>query len=92
MKRCPECRQDYSDDSLLYCLSDGAPLLAGLGSGIGQQEEPATAILHSGDAPTGAVAPTALVPRYWLWSTIALTVLLVVLNWTDQLGETQEAR
>ena len=28
MKRCPECRRDYYDDSLLYCLDDGSALLA----------------------------------------------------------------
>ena len=29
MKRCPECRRDYHDDSLLYCLDDGTALLEG---------------------------------------------------------------
>src|SRR5678816_358572 len=29
MKRCPECRRDYFDDSLIYCLDDGAALLEG---------------------------------------------------------------
>jgi TolB-like protein/Tfp pilus assembly protein PilF len=29
MKRCPECRRDYFDDSLLYCLDDGVALLEG---------------------------------------------------------------
>lgn len=52
MKRCPECRRDYFDDTLLYCLDDGTPLL----DGPGTSKEPATAILHttdvSGDAPT----------------------------------------
>jgi Tol biopolymer transport system component len=42
MKRCPECRKDYLDDSLLYCLDDGAPLVQGTIS-----DEPATAILTS---------------------------------------------
>ncbi len=27
MKRCPECRRDYYDDTLLYCLDDGNALL-----------------------------------------------------------------
>ena len=45
MKRCPECRRDYYDDSLSYCLEDGAVLLSGL------PDEPATAIL-SGDLQT----------------------------------------
>lgn len=47
MKRCPECRKDYFDDSLLYCLDDGTPLVQGSVS-----DEPATAIL-SGDAISG---------------------------------------
>ncbi|MEP6787094.1 MAG: tetratricopeptide repeat protein [Acidobacteriota bacterium] len=29
MKRCPECRRDYYDDTLLYCLDDGNALLDG---------------------------------------------------------------
>ena len=46
MKRCPDCRRDYYDDSLLYCLDDGAALLEGPASG---SSEPATAILSSPD-------------------------------------------
>ena len=40
MKRCPECRRDYFDETLLYCLDDGAHLVEGPAS-----DEPATAIL-----------------------------------------------
>lgn len=29
MKRCPHCRRDYYDDSLMYCLDDGNVLLEG---------------------------------------------------------------
>ncbi len=29
MKRCPECRRDYYDDTLLYCLDDGSALAEG---------------------------------------------------------------
>ena len=47
MKRCPECRKDYFDDSLLYCLDDGAALIQG-----SVTDEPATAIL-SGDRASG---------------------------------------
>ncbi len=54
MKRCPECRRDYYDDSLSFCLDDGTALLEGPSS----VNEPATAILHAtsapGDAPTQA--------------------------------------
>src|SRR5688572_6715246 len=42
MKRCPECRRDYFDDSLLYCLEDGASLIQGP---IPSPDDPATAIL-----------------------------------------------
>jgi TolB-like protein/Tfp pilus assembly protein PilF len=52
MKRCPQCRRDYFDDSLLYCLDDGTALLDGPASA----NEPATAILH--DAPTTGEAKT----------------------------------
>src|SRR5687767_13853435 len=45
MKRCPECRRDYYDDSLLYCLDDGTALLEGPASG----NEPATALLPGTD-------------------------------------------
>ena len=48
MKRCPECRRDYYDDTLLYCLDDGNALLEGPAS----VDEPATAILSE----PGAVA------------------------------------
>ena len=74
MKRCPECRRDYYDDTLLYCLEDGNALCARLGS---IAREPATAILSvpeaildgdsAGDAPTRAqihtTEQTAVFPR-----------------------------
>ena len=63
MKRCPECRRDYYDDTLLYCLDDGNALLEGPAkseppASAGGQfgDEPQTAILHSTDAP--GEAPT----------------------------------
>ncbi len=49
MKRCPECRRNYYDDSLLYCLDDGTALLEGPSSG----DEPATAILRDVDLTSG---------------------------------------
>src|SRR5687768_16047197 len=65
MKRCPECRRDYYDDSLLYCLDDGNPLLQGQASGSdtpssgsGAFDEPQTAIFH-GTAPTEEAATRA---------------------------------
>lgn len=32
MKRCPECRRDYTDDTLIFCLDDGTELLTGPGT------------------------------------------------------------
>jgi len=50
MKRCPECRRDYRDDSLMYCLEDGVALIQG---SVPSPDEPATAILHEiGEAAT----------------------------------------
>ena len=50
MKRCPECRRDYYDDTLLYCLDDGNALLEGPATA----DEPATAILSGlGVPPSG---------------------------------------
>lgn len=49
MKRCPECRRDYYEDTLLYCLDDGNALLEG--PATVSSDEPATAILHSTAAP-----------------------------------------
>jgi Tol biopolymer transport system component len=47
MKRCPECRRDYYDETLLYCLDDGTALLEGPALG----DRPATAILHDTASP-----------------------------------------
>ncbi|MEQ1763461.1 MAG: tetratricopeptide repeat protein [Pyrinomonadaceae bacterium] len=76
MKRCPECRRDYYDDTLLYCLDDGNVLLEGparrADTPVRQSsDEPQTAILHStpapGEAPTRAqihtTEQTAVLPR-----------------------------
>jgi len=55
MKRCPECRRDYYDDSLLYCLDDGNALLEGPASAGGNStDEPRTAILHDTASPSEA--------------------------------------
>jgi hypothetical protein len=49
MKRCPECRRNYYDETLLYCLDDGTALLDGPGS-----LEPPTSVLpiEKSEAPT----------------------------------------
>ena len=45
MKRCPECRRDYFDDSLSYCLDDGSVLLEGPSSSPSFAVEPVTAVM-----------------------------------------------
>ena len=62
MKRCPECRRDYYDDSLSYCLDDGTALLEGPSS----VDDPATAIL-----PGSAVNYSDPVTRPLLHTTAA---------------------
>ncbi|MDI1242891.1 MAG: hypothetical protein PSX80_13325 [bacterium] len=53
MKRCPDCRRDYFDDSLLYCLDDGTMLLEGPSS-----FEPRTEII-SGESKRGETIHTS---------------------------------
>jgi TolB-like protein/Flp pilus assembly protein TadD len=58
MKRCPECRRDYTDDTLSFCLEDGTPLVYGVSA-----DEPATAIFSgSGHLSSGTFAdsPTSV--------------------------------
>lgn len=55
MKRCPECRRDYFDDSLSFCLDDGSVLLDGPASFPSMNYEAETAILSvvpPGELPT----------------------------------------
>ncbi|HMJ08305.1 MAG TPA: tetratricopeptide repeat protein [Pyrinomonadaceae bacterium] len=66
MKRCPECRRDYYDDTLLYCLDDGNALLEGPASDSGSTNERSTAIMSggSGDQLTRVLRPPAVADRY----------------------------
>ena len=48
MKRCPECRRDYYDDTLVFCLEDGTALVQG---SVPSPDEPQTAILHETASP-----------------------------------------
>ncbi len=56
MKRCPECRRNYTDETLNYCLDDGAALLEGPASG---SSDPATIKLRSPESLKGKVATEA---------------------------------
>ena len=57
MKRCPQCSREY-DNSMMYCLDDGAELLYGPASVGG--DEPATAILGSGSRVSNEQATKTL--------------------------------
>jgi len=55
MKRCPECRRDYYDDSLLYCLEDGTALVQGaVPTADGHETAILPAAVATGDEPTRA--------------------------------------
>ncbi len=56
MKRCPECRRDYYDDTLLYCLEDGVALVQGsVPVPGGETDERATAVLVPFSEPATAI-------------------------------------
>ena len=72
MKRCPECRRDYYDDTLLYCLDDGSALLEGpasleptaMATGLTREPEfayePATVILNAHASDDRSQVDTAI--------------------------------
>ena len=62
MKRCPECRRDYYDDTLLYCLEDGNALVQG---SVPSPDESATAILSEPGAVATGFPSTNRKPRYF---------------------------
>lgn len=53
MRRCPECRRDYYDDTLIFCLDDGTRLIDGPA-----KTGSVTAIFHDGEISNEA--PTRL--------------------------------
>ncbi|MGD9630391.1 MAG: hypothetical protein AB7V18_14215 [Pyrinomonadaceae bacterium] len=65
MKRCPECRRDYFDDTLLYCLDDGNALLEG----------PARSEPGAGGVPAGA-SPSRVQVATWFPSDEPQTAIL----------------
>jgi TolB-like protein len=63
MKRCPQCRRDYFDDTLRFCLEDGSALIQGIG-GMHSTEAPSfdsPTMIHSTAAPD-SIWPTSLLP------------------------------
>jgi len=60
MKRCPECRRDYYDDTLGFCLEDGTQLVQGsVPVGQALSDEPATAIIPTSPLSHRAGGDTA---------------------------------
>jgi len=67
MKQCPECRRIYDDETLKFCLDDGASLLYGpgdsdpathiIGSAHVTSEDP-TRTFRSGDIPSESIPST----------------------------------
>lgn len=57
MKRCPQCNREYADESLRFCLEDGASLFASRTS----VEPPPTEILPSRSRPTEKSSEATLV-------------------------------
>ena len=91
MKRCPDCRRDYYDDSLLYCLDDGAALLEGPSSGNERttaflpvtsfEESPTITLGPTSSDPASTSPVVAARPRgrgLWIFAALGAVVLAVV--------------
>ena len=89
MKRCPECRRDYYDDTLIYCLDDGNSLLDGPGSAseaatVNIESKPSDEEPRTLDLPVGGNAhrtgdierPIFRKRLFWI---VSLTSALIVL-------------
>lgn len=65
MKRCPKCQSTYTDDSLRFCLQDGATLLSmsGSSSGVGPTvpDQEKTLLINSWER-TNEPPPTEILP------------------------------
>lgn len=60
MKRCPKCNRKYEDDSLRFCLEDGATLAAV----VSRAEPPPTEILPARAQPTLKQSAEPTIPSY----------------------------
>lgn len=60
MKRCPTCQRVYTDDSLTFCLEDGAQLLNEASSSSSSSEPPATLFMSEPPSTSSnrSAAPT----------------------------------
>lgn len=63
MKRCPECRRDYYDETIFFCLDDGSPLLNGPADPSGTDDPDAATIPNVpaiNATPTGRISGGAV--------------------------------
>jgi eukaryotic-like serine/threonine-protein kinase len=72
MKRCPECRRDYYDDTLAFCLEDGTALLQG---SVPSPDEPQTAILSEPGAIATGFGPGETQTKPQILTTDETTIL-----------------
>jgi hypothetical protein len=75
MKRCPTCNRIYTDDTLIYCLTDGSSLSAP-SAPVGTEHLPA---FHPFPMQISAKGFRILIIVYWL-----LTFVSLVLQFTTQ--------
>ena len=86
MKKCPLCSREY-DNTMSFCLDDGAELLYGPATGSFTPDEPATAILHEttpqSEAATRAqiheTKPDAELPRRPFDKRLVVVPLLIAI-------------
>jgi len=69
MKRCPECGRDYNDETLNFCLEDGAALIQG---SVPSPDEPATAVLPGFSAGNEAATAVLMQPTAGEGNSIAV--------------------
>jgi TolB-like protein/Tfp pilus assembly protein PilF len=74
MKRCPECRRDYYDETLLYCLDDGAHLVEGPAGDL--PSESPTRLIPAADTKS----VTQVSKRNWIIAAVIGVVVITVLG------------
>jgi hypothetical protein len=56
MKQCPKCKHEYDDDSLRFCLEDGAPLAR---PDVSPKSAEPTAVMRANEPPQTTIAQPA---------------------------------
>jgi hypothetical protein len=74
MKQCPQCNQAYGDDSLRYCLADGAPLVQVYSA----TEQPTVVLPSPGPAPITNKVVVGGVHPLFKYLAVGLAALLLL--------------